>query len=232
METLRIGLSYYRHTEDLQLQELLYKGKQGSFHYFHDQYKAEIKLSDHDSKLLNISRIMCLNDLEEKLRFRIDYVHDLLRRAKQQFNPLDTVSTITTVKWSTAKEVHQYDRKTGKYMNSYPTVISALKAVTGEDTKKDKGNILGCARGERPTAFGFMWSYEKLAKLPVKHLGKEVHQYSKSGEYIESYPSAKLAVLKVTGKHGKSVTDISNCCLGKRFSSHGYRWSRQKVDKL
>lgn len=232
METLRIGLNYYRHTEDLQLQELLYKGKQGSFHYFHDQYKAEVKLSDYDSKLLNISRIMCLNDLEEKLRFRITYVHDQLRRAKQQFNPLDTVSTITTVKWSTAKEVHQYDMHTGKYMNSYTTVISALKAVTGDLTKRDKGNILGCARGERPTAFGYRWSYEKLTKLTFKPRGKEVHQYSKTGEYIDSYPSAKLAVLAVTGKEGKSVTDISNCCSGKRFSCYGYRWSREKVQTL
>ena len=229
---LRINTKYYRITEDLKLEELEYVGMDNSKYVFHDQYYAEVKLAKYAAENLSPSRIITLNELEEKLRFRINHVHDQLRRAKQKFNPLDTVNSITTVKWSTSKEIHQYDRNTGKYMNSYPTITSALRVVTGEENKVDKGNITGCARGERPTAFGYMWSYTKQVKMPVNYLGKEVHQYSKSGEYIDSYPSAKIAVYKVTDGKGKSVTDISNCCHNKRFSCYGYRWSYTKFDKL
>jgi len=228
---LRINTNYYRISEDLKLEELKYVGKDGNKHIFHDQYLAEVRLALHSAEQLNLSRIMVLNDLEEMLRYRINLVHDLLRRAKQKFNPLDTVTTITTVKNSSAKEIHQYDRNSGKYLNSYPTITSAVKTVTGDYGKIDKGNIAGCARGERPTAFGYMWSYTKQIKIPVNHLGKEVHQYSKSGEYIDSYPSAKLAVLSVTGKNS-CVTGISHCCTGKRFSSYGFRWSSKKVQRL
>lgn len=163
METLRIGLSYYRHTEDLQLEELVYKGKQNSFHYFHDQYHAEIKLSDYDAKQLNLSRIMCLNDLEEKLRFRINYVHDQLRRAKQQFNPVGAVDKIM-VSSNNTKEVHQYDKKTGKYIQSYPSAVSATKYLTGKD--KLSGDISNVINGRRMSAYGYRWSSERLPNLP------------------------------------------------------------------
>lgn len=231
-DLLKFGMKYYRITEDLKLEELEYVGMDNSKYVFHDQYYAEVKLAKYAAENLSPSRIITLNELEEKLRFRINHVHDQLRRAKQKFNPLDTVNTITTVKNSSSKEIHQYDKLSGKYMNSYPTITSALKAITGDSTKLDKGNIAGCANGDRPTAFGYRWSYVKVVKLVFKSRGKEVHQYSKTGEYLNSYSSAKLAVYKVTDGKGKSVTDISNCCHNKRFSCYGYRWSYTKFDKL
>lgn len=58
---------------------------------------------------------------------------------------------------------------------------------------------------------------------------KEVHQYSLSGEYINSFKSITEAA-KNTGN--SSPTDICACCNGRSKSARKYRWSFNKVEKL
>ena len=58
--------------------------------------------------------------------------------------------------------------------------------------------------------------------------GFPVHQYSKDGDYITSYPNVSLAAKSVGG----SKCHIRDCCKGIRKSSNGFMWSRDKVDKM
>lgn len=59
------------------------------------------------------------------------------------------------------KLVHQYDRHTGEYMNTFQTVSLAVRSFL----KTDPAAICNCARGETYTAYGFRWSYQKVKKL-------------------------------------------------------------------
>lgn len=51
--------------------------------------------------------------------------------------------------------------------------------------------------------------------------GKQVEQYSKTGEYIRTYETVSDAAQAM----GCCVAAISNCCLGRTKTSQGFRWS-------
>lgn len=53
------------------------------------------------------------------------------------------------------------------------------------------------------------------------HRSINVYQYSKKGEYLNSFGSIKEAY-RITGVNS---SDISICCKGKRKSAGGYKWS-------
>lgn len=50
--------------------------------------------------------------------------------------------------------------------------------------------------------------------------GKEIHQYSKTGEYIKTFPSVTDAAKSI----GLGVAALSNCALGRTKSSGGFVW--------
>lgn len=50
--------------------------------------------------------------------------------------------------------------------------------------------------------------------------GKEVEQYTKTGEYIRTFASLSVAAKEM----GCTVGALSNCCLGRSKTSMGYQW--------
>jgi predicted phosphodiesterase len=58
------------------------------------------------------------------------------------------------------KLVHQYDKETGEYVDSY---ISATDAAN--EIKVDNSHIRKCALGIRASAGGFKWSYERAENI-------------------------------------------------------------------
>ena len=50
---------------------------------------------------------------------------------------------------------------------------------------------------------------------------KPISMFTKAGEFIRNYPSAKVAEQEL----GISHSHISQCCTGKRATTGGYRWS-------
>lgn len=50
---------------------------------------------------------------------------------------------------------------------------------------------------------------------------KAINMYSKCGEYLRTFPSAKVAEKEL----GISHSHISQCCTGKRMTTGGYKWS-------
>lgn len=87
-------------------------------------------------------------------------------------------------------------------------------------------------------AWGFRLTNSSHAKGPghcqmhiqksLEACAKEVHQYGHDGNYIMSYPTARIAQ-KSTGINYK---DISANCTGRRNSAGGYRWSFNKVEGM
>lgn len=50
--------------------------------------------------------------------------------------------------------------------------------------------------------------------------GKKVEQYTKNGEYVQTFDSLSAAAQEMKC----TVGAISNCCLGRSKTSQGYRW--------
>lgn len=121
------------------------------------------------------------------------------------------------------KSVYQYDLL-GQFIKEYKSAHEAARENNIQFT-----NICKVCRGERKTAGGFGWSYEKKdAILPIKtkHLGDgTVIQYTKNGEYVAEYPSAKEAWRQT----GISDTTIGLVCKGKGKTAGGFIW-RYKND--
>ena len=60
-----------------------------------------------------------------------------------------------------------------------------------------------------------------------KRLGKVVNQYTLTGEYIQSFPSAKTAadsLGKTTSTSKGATSHITDVCRGKRKTAYGYIW--------
>ena len=60
-----------------------------------------------------------------------------------------------------------------------------------------------------------------------KRLGKVINQYTLTGEYIQSFPSAKTAadsLGKTTSTSKGATSHITDVCRGKRKTAYGYIW--------
>lgn len=64
-------------------------------------------------------------------------------------------------------------------------------------------------------------------KVNQKRLGKIINQYTLTGEYIQSFPSAKAAadsLGKTTSTSKGATSHITDVCRGKRKTAYGYIW--------
>lgn len=122
-----------------------------------------------------------------------------------------------------AKEVHSYTLN-GEYIESFETISLGAKA-----TNCPHSNILKVLKGERKSAGGRRWSYEKKEKLDSYSYNsktdkiKPIKQYDLDGNYLTTYPSLAEAARSV-GKEGGSG-NISRCCNNLLKTAYGYKWS-------
>ena len=121
------------------------------------------------------------------------------------------------------KRVYQYDIN-GLYLNSYNSVTEAAEA-TGDSMSA--ANIRNCCYGNRKTANGYRWSYEKLDTLPeliiskkIKEKPLKVDQYSLDNILINSYHTN----IEAEQKTGVPRGSISKCLCKKQKSAGGYKW--------
>lgn len=116
------------------------------------------------------------------------------------------------------KIVYQYDLN-GELINKYKSAHEAARANNIQFT-----NICKVCRGERKTAGGYNWSYErKDIEKPIKTIIKHntaVIQYDKAGNQIAEYKSAKEAYRQT----GINDTTIGLVCKGKGKTAGGYIW--------
>lgn len=116
------------------------------------------------------------------------------------------------------KTVYQYDLS-GNFIKEYKSVHEAARENNIQCT-----NICKVCHGERKTAGGFGWSYEKydsIQPIKTKRLGDgTVLQFTKDGQFVAEYPTAAEAD-RVTGINR---TTIGLVCKGKGKTAGGFVW--------
>ena len=115
------------------------------------------------------------------------------------------------------KRVYYYDLK-GKYLGTFESVKEAANVL-----KIMPLSISNCCLGKSNSSHGFQFSYvdgPKGSVLQMDGIAKLVGQFTKSGEFIRTFPSASEAARAMN----VSKYSISDCCRGKQKTSAGYIW--------
>ena len=116
------------------------------------------------------------------------------------------------------KIVYQYDLS-GQFIKEYKSAHDAARENNIQFT-----NICKVCRGERKTAGGFGWSYEKhdsIQPIKTKRLGDgTVLQFTKDGQFVAEYSTAAEAD-RMTGINR---TTIGLVCKGKGKTAGGFVW--------
>ena len=120
-------------------------------------------------------------------------------------------------------KVYQYDKDSGELLNSFVCVREAARAYNAIDMAT---HICACCRGERRTALGYKWSYEKLDKIspdPQKYGRINFSKLiaSKENETLE-FKSMKEAYEYFGVKNDGKINEVIK---GKRKSYRGYVWT-------
>lgn len=134
-----------------------------------------------------------------------------------------TETTKKKMSVSKSKEVHKYHPLTGKFVETYSSVDAAANSVNGNPS-----NISLAALGNRKSAHGLLWSYDKSNYIePVDKIGvttaKTILQKSLNGDILNSFPSLRKAASFVNGTHN----NICNACNKRAKTAYGYIWDYQ-----
>jgi hypothetical protein len=124
------------------------------------------------------------------------------------------------------KQVHQYDLD-GNFIKTYKSrreVFKSIKIGWRNLTDYLSGNSKSKSVG------GFMWSYEKVEKLPkyqIKKNFKKIYQYTKDGKFVKSYNSLKEAAKELN----ILSSCITHCAKGNvKFPTYGgFIWRYEKL---
>lgn len=113
----------------------------------------------------------------------------------------------------------------------YQSLLDASK-----DNNTSTGGICEACQGKKQLAGGYRWVYyegeetlKDIKPMSISHCIREVHQYTKDGQYIRSFNSLSDA-RRFMGK--TTVNTIMIACRDIKHTAYGYRWSYEKQDKL
>lgn len=124
-----------------------------------------------------------------------------------------------------AIKVYQYSL-TGDFIKEYDSMADAMRELNISN-----GKISDCCKGNRKSAGGFMWSYEKVDKLETykkKSRSKPVYQYSLDGKFIRKFDTVTEASKFI----GCNSSKINSCCNLKIKTSGGYQWRYEYHDYI
>jgi hypothetical protein len=110
------------------------------------------------------------------------------------------------------KIVHQYD-PFGNYIKSFDSIRDAEK-----ETNVDRASISKAAKGSRPAAGKYMWSFD-INKPPIPL--RVIEQYTLDDKLINKFTS--LTEVQ-NALNINSNTAIRNCFIGKQKQAYGYKW--------
>lgn len=118
----------------------------------------------------------------------------------------------------------QYD-KNGNIISIYSSIKEASKI-----TKTNIDSISSCCSHKRKSGGGYIWRKYNDPLNPAslkkdKFWGKrKVRQYTLNGDYIKTFNSVKEASIEINAPWQA----IQRVCMGKRKTSHGYKWEYDK----
>jgi hypothetical protein len=181
---------------------------------------SHLKLNKHHSKYLQ--RVVNKYGID-KIKFEIlEFCNpeDCIIKEQEYFNKFQPIYNSCKIAGSLlgikrndiAKNVHQYD-KFGVYIKSYNSITDAEI-----ETKIDKASISKAAKGDRPSAGNFLWSFD-IIKTPIPL--RIIEQYTLNDEFVAKYTS--LEEVKIALKINSS-NSIRMCMLGKQKQAYGFKW--------
>lgn len=116
------------------------------------------------------------------------------------------------------RQIAQYSMD-GLFIAEFSTIVNAQL-----ETGVSASNIYRNAAGDRKSAGGYMWSFNREDTVaPYKtdaHNRRPVCQYTMDGEFVDQFESVLYAE-KVTGINEATIRD---CCSGRCKTAGGYIW--------
>ena len=120
-----------------------------------------------------------------------------------------------------ADHVNEENRRRGKML------IGTKNPFYGKTHTEASKKLMRNARLNNPDRFKQSSVGGQAAKIAI---GKEVSQYTKSGEYIATYQCLADAAASLGKRNG--ANHIGAVCAGNRKSAYGYLWSFEKAPKI
>lgn len=116
------------------------------------------------------------------------------------------------------RKIKQYDLN-GKFIREWDSITEAEEFL---NKPRAEANISACCCGKRKRAYGYIWRYSDsdLEVCPLSPYRTSVDQFTKEGDYINTYPTIREAS-RVTGVH---ESGIGNCIKGRAKTAGGYVW--------
>lgn len=127
------------------------------------------------------------------------------------------------------KRVYMYDLQ-GKYIKTFDCRESAASWL---GLKSNGMSIFYCCAGKIKSAYGYMWSYQKISNLQKYKrrysASRKVCMCDDNWNIIREYDSIKEAATNL----GKTICriNISACLSGKRKHAFGYKWKYSDSSK-
>jgi|688.fasta_scaffold414503_1 group I intron endonuclease len=211
----------------------------GNRYYVGSSISIGARLSTHKSRLKrgkheNIIMINCFNKYGEnqcyfkvleycdsdQLILREKFYIDVLKpELNIELNPVLQNSNYKS------KVVYQYTLK-GMYVRKFSSASEAERY-----NNKLSSKISQCCLNKRKSAYGYLWSYDKVENLiytnnSSKAKAKCVTQYNLENVFLNHFESLAdaIRILGLPGKFDSCCTNISACCLGKTKKAYGYIW--------
>lgn len=131
------------------------------------------------------------------------------------------------------KPIHQYNTQ-GVHIKSYNLSTEVLELIETADNKDLVwANIVSCTKGFAKEAYGFRWSFKLKKHLPKQPEIKlqKVHQYSLTGEYLNTFDSASIAARELVGD-SEAANTIRKCARGIYSKAYGFLWSFSKTEDI
>jgi hypothetical protein len=120
----------------------------------------------------------------------------------------------------TGKNVYQYDIDNGKYLKTFRNCTEAALYI-GKEAKANT-SIAYAARGKCVSAYGYIWSYQKMDIFnKIAGFYNPIKQYDLEGNFIREY---KNPVEASRYNNFKSYASIHNCLEGRSKTSYGFVW--------
>lgn len=122
------------------------------------------------------------------------------------------------------RQVYQFDFY-GNLIRIFDSCANASKYVNFGSTK-GASMIAHCAKGERASYKGYLWSYTDQAIMNPKRRPTRcspVNMYDLDGNFIKTFESISAAKREVKPET-KSLNSIIGCCRGKYHSAYGFIW--------
>lgn len=138
------------------------------------------------------------------------------------------------IKKEKARNILQYDLN-GNFIKEW----RCIGDIT-EYYNIDASNICRCCLNIIQSSHEHIWRYKdgeninkkidayRINNDDIKNIYKNVYMYSKDGEYVAEFQSAKDA----QNETKINEIQIKRCCRGEFLTSGGYRWSYEKLEKL